>query len=438
MPSEGAVHYADAAEPDTITGYRQMSPSKRLQTIIDDGLCLGCGLCSAVAGPQALTFGRGKDGEPQPLAGPDLNDDVMDLVYDICPGFNLEGLPPAIAAAAPNQDLVWGPHVRMVQAHAGNPRQRHRAATGGVLTALACHLLDSGRVGLVAHVRAASDPPHFGEATVSRTADEAFAAAGSRYGPTAALLSIAALLDAGEPFALIAKPCDLNAMRRLAHHDPRVNKLVRYWLTPVCGGFMPDAGFRQFARRMGHDPDSITAVRYRGHGCPGPTRIEHEDGTAADHHYLDVWGQDDSQWVLPFRCKICADGIGEAADIAAADNWDGGAPTRELADTDPGSNAVIIRTASGAALFDEAVAAGALVEEMPLGVDDLSRMQPHHVKKKLSGLARSRGLAEAGSLAPRLVNMRAEALDATLGEEAATTEQQGAARRARARRYVAD
>ena len=64
------------------------------------------------------------------LAGPDLDDAAMDLVYDICPGFNLEGLPPDIAAAAPQQDLVWGPHVRMVQAHAGNPDRRHRA-TGG-------------------------------------------------------------------------------------------------------------------------------------------------------------------------------------------------------------------------------------------------------------------------------------------------------------------
>ena len=65
-------------------------------------------------------------------------------------------------------------------------------------------------------------------------------------------------------------------------------------------------------------------------------------------------------------------------------------------------------------------------------------MQPHHVKKKLSGLARSRGLADAGSLAPRLFNMRAEALDAALGAEAGQIEQQGAARRARDRRGETD
>ncbi len=413
---------------------QSMTVLDRLEKIVADGLCLGCGLCSAVAGPDALSFARDETGEPRPFAGPALDDAVMDLVYDICPGFNLEGLPHALADAAAHNDLVWGPHMRLFQAHAGDPHQRHVAATGGALTALACQILESGEVGMVAHVRAAADPPHFGEATISRTTQEVVAAAGSRYGPTAALADIGTLLDGGVPFALIAKPCDLNAMRRLAHRDPRVNRLVRYWLAPVCGGYMPDAGFRQFAARMGHDPDDVTGVRYRGHGCPGPTRIEHADGSATEHHYLDVWGEDDSQWVLPFRCKVCADGIGEAADIAAADNWDGGAPTREGAKTDPGSNAVIIRTATGDELAKAALASGRLVAEHDLSADDLSRMQPHHVKKKLSGLARSRGMERAGSLAPRLFNMRAEALDAALGEEARKAEEDGAARRTRQRR----
>ena len=411
-----------------------MNAEHRLERIVSDGLCLGCGLCTAMLGEDALTFGRDVEGEPRPFAGPSLTDGMMDFVYDICPGFNLEGLPVELAAEAARQDLVWGPHMQMMQAHAGDPEQRHVGATGGVLTALACELLESGAVSLVAHVRAADNPAHFGTATISRTPEQVLAAAGSRYGPTAALANIGMLLDNGEPFALIAKPCDLNAMRRLAHHDSRVNQLVRYWLTPVCGGYMPDVGFRQFATRMGHNPETVSGVRYRGHGCPGPTRIEQEGGHATEHHYLDVWGEDESQWILPFRCKVCADGIGEAADIAAADNWDGGAPTREGAKTDPGSNAVIVRTASGEKLIAAALESGRLVAEKDLSIDDLSRMQPHHVKKKLSGLARSRGMAAAGSIAPRLLNMRAEELDTALGHAGRAEEEAGAVRRTIARR----
>ena len=85
--------------------------------------------------------------------------------------------------------------------------------------------------------------------------------------------------------------------------------------------------------REGLDPDRLTAFRYRGHGCPGRMRYELDDGTCKEFRYTDFWGTDESQWVPPFRCKVCPDGIGEAADIAAADTWPGGSP-------DPATEAV--------------------------------------------------------------------------------------------------
>ena len=39
-----------------------------------------------------------------------------------------------------------------------------------------------------------------------------------------------------EPFALIAKPCDIAAVRNLARIDSRVDRYLRYALTFVCGG----------------------------------------------------------------------------------------------------------------------------------------------------------------------------------------------------------
>ena len=48
------------------------------------------------------------------------------------------------------------------------------------------------------------------------------------------------------------------------------------------------------------------------------------------------------------------DGIGEAADIAAADNWPGGSPDPETEHLDPGTNAVVIRTEAGMRLAEAA------------------------------------------------------------------------------------
>ena len=406
----------------------------RLNKIVDDHLCIGCGLCASLAGPEAIAFGRDEKGGLTPTPRDGLTDALMDQVEQICPSLRVEGLPPSVLDTSPHHDLVWGAYHRLATGHAGDEMIRHIGSTAGVLTALGCYLLASGEVDFIAHVRAADDPPHHGVATISTTPEDVIAAAGSRYGPTAPLLEMMALLDRGQPFALIAKPCDLNAMRNLAHLDGRVNRLVKYWLTPVCGGFTPDAGYQDFLSRYGINEEDVTSLRYRGFGCPGPTQITLKSGAIRDIHYLDFWGDDESHWVLPLRCKICPDGIGEGADIAASDTWDGGSPNRRDSETDLGLNHMIIRTEQGAALIQNAQDAGFLTITSEATLDDLSRTQPHQVRKKYTGLARAKGLQAAGSVAPQLVNMRAEALDAAFddafGAGASEAETAGAKQRA--------
>ena len=404
-----------------------------LDKIVDDGLCLGCGLCAAVAGSEAIEMGRGTDGDLRPFAKDGLNDDDVALINQICPSLRIEGLPEALQAEATYHDLIWGPYEDMMLAHATHEDVRYEASTAGILTALGLMLLETGKVDAILHVKAADSPANFGQATLSRSAADVRAAAGSRYGPTAALATIDEVLDSNEAIAVIAKPCDLNALRNLAHHDKRVNETIHYWLTMICGGFQPDASFRDFVTSHGLTADEISKVRYRGYGCPGPTTIASQD-QVMDFHYLDFWGEDESQWSMPLRCKICADGIGEAADIAAGDAWDGASPDRMESLDDPGFNSVISRTAAGQALLNDAMARGYITKTEDVGPDFMSQVQPHQVAKKKAGLARMQGLKDAGSVAPEIVNMRAEALSDLLDNDAYHSERDGAKRRANAAR----
>ena len=167
-------------------------PAARLNKIIQDRLCIGCGLCASFAGDDAIGFGLNDDGDLVPFARDGLTDAVMDQVEQICPSMRVEGLPQHLIDDSPHHDLVWGPHHGLKTGHAGDAMIRHIGSTAGVLTALGCFLLASGEVDFIAHVKAADDPPHHGMATISTTQDEVIAAAGSRYGPTAPLRHIMA------------------------------------------------------------------------------------------------------------------------------------------------------------------------------------------------------------------------------------------------------
>ena len=173
----------------------------------------------------------------------------------------------------------------------------------------------------------------------------------------------------------------------------------------VCGGYGTPASILAFYQRIGINPEEVKALRYRGYGCPGPTRVETRD-TVKEVHYLDFWGDDETMWALPFRCKICPDGIGEAADIAASDTWIGGSPNRVDSETDPGVNAVIARTKAGEELLNAAIDDAALGIEYDIFPDEMTIYQPHQMRKKYAAWARHRGLADEGRIVPQTARLR--------------------------------
>ncbi len=381
------------------------TPAERLNRIVDEGMCIGCGICEPIAGPGVVRVGVDDDGAERPYVVGELSEAAIDAIEAACPGLRVEGLPLDLVAPGTSVDPVWGPYLSISLAWAADPEVRFRAATGGVLTAMAQYLLDSGRVALVWQVGVGANP-FGGEAVLSSTAADVAAATGSRYGPAAPLRPLDAVLDRGEPFAFVGKPCDVTALRNRAGADPRIDNLCRYRLTFVCGGYRAPEANRRFFASYGITVEDVTRVRYRGYGCPGPTVVETVDGAIQEWDYLDLWGEDESTWSLPFRCKICPDGIGESADLAAADTWPGGSPTRDRQGDDPGTNAIVVRTPAGQELLDAAVRDGYVVAGDRLGPRDLDRFQPHQVAKKQAGWARLTGLARAGALAPRTARLR--------------------------------
>ena len=435
-----------------MTAEATLSPTARFNRISESGLCIGCGICQSMAESHITESGRaaskGKypgriqmriqavngennQGYERPVVSSELDTELVDRIYQVCPGTRVEGLPESELDADSQYDSVWGQYQRIVLAYASDPAVRFRGATGGVLTALAIYLLEAGKVDFILHAKASTEQPMFGEPHLSFTTEDVIEGAGSRYGPTPSLRDIHSVLDREQSFAFVGLPCDIGALRNLARLDSRVNQQVKYWMTPVCGGFSPPAATLRFYDSIGVDESEVKSLSYRGHGCPGPTRVETHDGRTIDRNYIDFWGEDASQWSLPFRCKICPDGIGEAADIAASDTWPGGGPEREGQKDDPGTNAAIARTKTGRELLIEAQQAGYLTLTKDIGIAEMNLYQPHQVNKKYAAWARHQGLSAMGSLSMETRRLRIEALAGDMDPEFIRTQSEGTRQRVR-------
>jgi len=397
-----------------------------LDEIVTGGLCIGCGLCKSVAGPDKIRMVLTAQGRERPVAVRPLGDDLLAVINDICPGTRIDGVPPEWLTPTTKLDAIWGPVISdtLFIAHATDPQTRFRAAAGGVLTALGQHLLRSGAVDRVLHVRASDESALRSIAIVSETPEDVLEGAASRYGPAPVLETLCEILALDIPIAIVAKPCDIGAVRRLATVDARVGRLVKYCLALVCGGASDLIKTLDVLERFGLQESEVRRFSYRGHGNPGPTRVETIDGRSFELTYNDMWG-DESAWRLQPRCKICPDAIGETADLVVADCWPGGAPGGE----DEGYNAVFARTRTGAALLQQAIADGDLTAVRPADIREMDEFQPHQVRKKRAVWPRLMGMRAAGMAIPDVRHLRIEELAAGNDEHINRKEQEGAERR---------
>lgn len=394
--------------------------------VVTSGLCIGCGLCEAVTcGRVAMKMTPYGSLRPTPADAFTAEEEAQLLAA--CPGVTVEPR----SQSGLQIDPVWGGWSRLQYAWAGDPEIRFRAATGGALTALGVHLVKSKQVAFVLHVMADPDQPMRSRWTLSDSVDAVLAGTGSRYGPVAPLAGFIAALDRGEPFALVAKPCDLNAVHRFAKTDPRVDALCTHRMVMVCGGQSRLKKSQDLLTEFGMSEKDISLFRYRGNGNPGKTRIETRDGRAFEKTYLELW-EDEAGWGLETRCKLCPDALGEAADIAALDVWPGGSPVGE----DAGFNGIVVRSDAGEALVASAVAAGDLVLGDGLTAEQLNDFQPHQVRKKQALTARYAGLEEAGLPVIDTPGLRLEQLGRRIDEQARIAEREGTIKRVREGRFA--
>jgi len=369
-----------------------MSAPRSLAEVVTNGLCVGCGLCQSMAGSETIELRLNDEGYLRPSFRQPLDRALEHRILAACPGTVIEG-----PRDVRRNDPIWGPVDKVWRAQASDDELRHCGSSGGVLSALALDLLETGVIDAVLHVGPDPDRPMRSRARISTDRAGLLAGIGARYNPAAPLTEIHRLSRAGTRFVLIGKPCDVAAANRLARQDPVVACQMVAAFAFFCAGVPSHTISQSVIGKYGLAEDDVTLLRYRGNGCPGPTRIE-AGARAFEQSYDETWSDELSQ-EIQFRCKICPDATGETADIAGCDAWitaDGLAHG-----TYENWNAVLPRTGRGNDIFRSAMARGVLRgDEIDIG--DLARMQPHQVERKTVVAARRLGAQLAGIPTPRM------------------------------------
>ncbi len=346
-----------------------------IESVCRSGFCLSCGSCTLdCTVPSELEYvpARGRF-EPR-TSGVDRG--ALESLLGVCPGYgyDIATLGEALSdGEAYHPDL--GHYDRALVTHSNDPEVLARASSGGVMTALAIALLESGEVDGVVCTRFAygTDGP-IPESTIARERSDLLEAQGSKYCPVDAL---SALLDArgtDQRLAFIGTPCQVAAIRLWQERDAWFRDHIACTIANFCGGYRDLRHMRAIITRQGVRLDDVVAFRFRGGGQPGSLRIESRLGAVRTRPYPS-YGSDAGHPKL-HRCRLCVDATAELADFACGDAW----LDRFLKDGHPWS-IVLTRTRWASTFLDRQVESGALTAE-PISPEDIRRSQATNLRSK--------------------------------------------------------
>lgn len=317
---------------------------KKIQKIIDLDLCLGCGLCEAIAGKNKCEMKLQKSGFYLPVFKQEPEKQVIEQILSSCPSVHIQG---------ENVRGVWGNIKQIHESWSTDDNIRRRGSSGGVITAMLLFLIESKEVDAVLHVGLEEGSYIYNQLKTSGTRHEIIDNAASRYAPALIFDKIKETLDRNSNvYAFVGKPCDIAGLKNFISVFPQYKDRIRYFIALFCAGMPSYNGTRKILAMAGKNEKPLY-LKYRGDGWPGYFEAGYQDKSVFRMSYNDSWGKVLGKH-LGMRCKICPDGIGLLADIAVGDSWNtkDGYPDFEESE---GKSFVMVRNDAGQKLFSGAI-----------------------------------------------------------------------------------
>jgi coenzyme F420 hydrogenase subunit beta len=340
-----------------------------IKQVLSNDLCSGCGLCTDQNDKMIM--------DAKGFLRPEATNQHFNIEH--CPGYLVQHF-----NHEAEYDLKWGPILNLFEGFSTDEGIRRAGSSGGVLSGILIKLLKDKTVDKVIQVGVSETDPIKNITKIIDNPDDILINAGSRYSPSSPLDIISTLIHDNFTYAIVAKPCDIAALRSFMNEKKEYKKKFKYLLSFMCAGVPSEEGTNDILKKLDIKKEDLIKFRYRGDGWPGLTVAETKSGDKSSMSYNDSWGNILNKH-LQKRCKLCADGTGEAADLVCADAWhesDNGYPSFEEAE---GKSLIIVRTRAGENLFN---AMKDDVEYSDYDIDNLDKIQPYQMKRKMSMAAR--------------------------------------------------
>jgi coenzyme F420-reducing hydrogenase beta subunit len=320
-----------------------------LSSVVDQDLCIGCGICAALCPDSTLIMQFNRYGEYNPVSIKECTTNCG-ICLKICP----------FANGNPDEDMIgqqWfggvpeihhrpetGFYLETYVGYSNSKNHREHGSSGGMATWLLESLLEEGVVDAVIAVKHNPDPEKLFKFAIFETPGEVRSSSGSAYYPVEFSKVVGHILSNPGKYAVIALPCFVKALRLSQLKNKKLRDRIIIILGLTCGQ-LKNKQYTTYLAALAGLEERPVRVNFRGKDPEQPAN--NYFFTCVDRHLKEkriyqkegvsrVWRY---RWFTPNACNYCDDVFAECADVTFMDAW-----LPEYSCDSRGTNFLIIRS----------------------------------------------------------------------------------------------
>lgn len=341
---------------------------KVISQVVDNDLCIGCGLCTYKCSSDALSMTWNKEGFLVAELTGICDDDAACI--SVCP-FNPKPIEPVKDETAiadiflSNGTETYEKLGRLIGIYAAYSNEfRQTSSSGGMATYIFDQLLEKGIVDHVFSVRSSAETSTHYEYKISSSKADLRDSSKTKYYPVT-LATVMPELDRLEgKVAIVGVACFVKAIRLAQYQDPYLKEKIPFVAGIICGGVKSKFFTEYLASKAGVKHEDIESPNYRvkdetsfaldySFGC-----VDANDG---DYKRIrmrevgDMWG---TGFFKANACDFCDDVVTELADISLGDAW-----LEPYSEDGRGTSVIITRSPLAESIIQEGVEKSRLTVE---------------------------------------------------------------------------
>ena len=304
---------------------------KVIDLVVNNDLCIGCGICVYKCPTKALDVKKNDFGflVPELISDCDENGSCITVCpFNVFPKDDVRTENELAQIYLKESDKNHPKIGRYKNIYAGYSKEyRLTSSSGGIATFVLAELLEKGIISHVLSVKGSNEKGEYYKYAISSSKEDLLQTSKTRYTPVTLSEVFSNINTLDGNVAIVGVACFIKSIRLAQHSDPVLKNKIQFLVGIICGGVKSSFFTEYLADKIGVEKKYINKPNYRikdfnssagdySFGCENSKTNEKKSMRMREAG--DMWG---TGMFKANACDFCDDVTTELADISIGDAW---------------------------------------------------------------------------------------------------------------------